>query len=219
MDTALGRDRLRDFLDLILSTLDEDIDGTGIASRGCLSRYHFDRLLSSAIGESPGAFRRRLLLERAAWDLRGARTTITGVALGAGYRSPEAFTRAFSRAFGSTPARFRRAPNGFRLDAPNGIHFHPPGGITIPGPNERSTPMDFVDRIVGHDIWFTGRLLERASHLPAETLDHPVSPAWAWTAQHDSGTTLRSLAAVGCYGESRCAWAMISSTTADLASA
>jgi hypothetical protein len=34
-----------------------------------LSPFHFNRLLRAGIGESPAAFRRRLLLERAAWRL------------------------------------------------------------------------------------------------------------------------------------------------------
>lgn len=191
MDTASGRDRLRSFIDLILGSLDEEIDGPGIAARGYLSRYHFDRLVSAAIRESPGAFRRRLLLERAAWQLGGARLTITGVALAAGYGSAEAFTRAFSRAFSTTPARYRKAPNGFRLDAPNGIHFHPPGGITVPGPNDRREHMDFVDRIVGNDVWFTQRLLDRAADLPADLLDRPVVPVWSASA--DEKASVREL--------------------------
>lgn len=190
MDTVLGRDRLREFLDLILSSLDGEIDASGIAARGCLSRYHFDRLVSSAIGESPGAFRRRILLERAAWELRGTQATIIRIALGSGYRSAEAFTRAFSRTFGTTPARHRRGSNGFRLDAPNGVHFHPPGGISLPRPHERSNHMDFVDRMVGHDIWFTTRLLDRAGEMPPEALDQPITPGWGWGG---NGETLRSI--------------------------
>lgn len=180
MDAALGRDRLREFLDLVLGSLDEDIDGEGLAARGCLSRYHFDRLVSAAIGEPPGSFRRRLLLERAAWELRTTRASITRVAMNAGYRSVEGFTRAFARTFGTTPRRYRTAPGSFRIDAPNGVHFHPPGGISIPGPHERSKHMDFVDRIVGHDIWFTQRLLDRAAQLPPESLDQPVLRGWSW---------------------------------------
>ncbi len=193
MDTVLGRDRLRGFLDLILSSLDEQIDGPGIAARGCLSRYHFDRLVSSAIGESPGAFRRRILLERAAWELRGTQDTITRIALGAGYRSTEAFTRAFARAFGTTPARHRKGANGFRLDAPNGVHFYPPGGITLPKPHEGSNHMDFVDRMVGHDIWFTNRLLDRAGEIPPEALDQPIPEGWGWGSNGGNGETLRSI--------------------------
>jgi AraC-like DNA-binding protein len=192
MDTALGRDRLRELIDLIVGSLDEDVDGAGIAAKGCLSRYHFDRLVSAAIGESPGAFRRRLLLERAAWELCTSRASITHVALSAGYLSVEGFTRAFGRAHGTTPHRYRQAPHSFRLNAPNGVHFHPPGGITFPGPNQRSRRMDFVDRIVEHDIWFTTRLLNRAGDLRPEALDRPVLENWS---QRHTGnqTTLRSL--------------------------
>src|SRR5947209_11589666 len=159
MDPTIGRDRLRELIDLILLTLDDDVDGAAIAGRACLSRYHFDHLVSAAIGESPGAFRRRILLERAAWALSESRVTITRAALDAGYLSVEGFTRAFARAFGTTPARFRKTSSDFRAVAPNGVHFHPPGGLAIPRPQRRSMHMDFADRIVNHDIWFTSRLL------------------------------------------------------------
>jgi AraC family transcriptional regulator len=191
MDTTLGRDRLREFINLILCSLDDDVDGSGIASRAYLSRYHFDRLVSAAIGESPGAFRRRLLLERAAWELRGSRASILRVALQSGYRSVEGFTRAFDRAFGTTPGRYRKSSNGFHVRAPNGVHFHPPGGITLPGPDRKGRNMDLVDRIVGHDIAFTNRLLDRAGRLPPESLDQKVLVGA--TLFSEDGTTLRAL--------------------------
>ncbi|MGH2442690.1 MAG: helix-turn-helix domain-containing protein, partial [Chloroflexota bacterium] len=132
MERHTDPDRLREFIDLILSSLDDDVDGGDIASRAFLSRYHFDRLISAGTGEAPGALRRRLLLERAAWELRQSRVSILRVAIGAGYRSVEGFTRAFGRAFESSPGRYRHSAIDFRLQAPNGVHFHPPGGITIP---------------------------------------------------------------------------------------
>ncbi len=65
-------DRLRDLIDLVLSSLDDpDADGAALAERAHFSRDHLDRLLAAATGESPVALRRRLLLERAAWQLRG----------------------------------------------------------------------------------------------------------------------------------------------------
>jgi AraC-like DNA-binding protein len=175
MDTVIERDRLREFVDLILASLDDDVDGEAIAARGCLSRYHFDRLVAAATGESPGAFRRRILLERAAWQLRTGGASITRIALSSGYLSVEGFTRAFGRAFGRTPARFRRAPGDFRLAAPNGVHFHPPGGILLPGADTRSRRMDFVDRIVQHDLALTDGLLQRAAELGDDALDRPLT--------------------------------------------
>jgi AraC-like DNA-binding protein/uncharacterized damage-inducible protein DinB len=193
VDARTERDRLRELLDLLLRSLDEDIDGAGIAARGCLSRYHFDRIISSAIGEAPGAFRRRILLERAAWELHGDQATIADVTVAAGYGSVAAFTRSFSRAFGTTPGHYRTTRTSFHLSAQNGIHFHPPGGIAVLASHERSTPMDVVDRIIEHDIWFTDRLLDRARTLPNEALDCPLVDAACWLTAAEHSPTLRSL--------------------------
>src|SRR5690606_22019029 len=85
-------------------------------------------------------FRRRLLLKRAAWRLgRGA--SVTEAALEAGYDAVEAFSRAFTRAYGVPPSRFATERRDFWLTAPNGIHFHPPGGLLLPGA-ARSATMD-----------------------------------------------------------------------------
>ena len=167
-------DRLRDVVDAVLEALDESLDGAALAARAMLSRFHFDRLVRAGIGEAPATFRRRLLLERAAWRLgRGA--TVTEAALEAGYDAVEAFSRAFSRAFGVPPSRFAGAARDFRLAAPNAIHFHPPGGLRLPG-QPRTQTMDLSDRLVEHDHWLTARLLENAATLPDEALDRPVRP-------------------------------------------
>src|SRR6478609_4873794 len=98
-------DRLCDVLDAVLEALDEGLDGAALAARAMLSPFHFNRLLRAGIGEPPAAFRRRLLLERAAWRLHhGANVTDAG--LEAGYDAIEAFSRAFTRAHGVPPSRF-----------------------------------------------------------------------------------------------------------------
>src|SRR5690349_17866311 len=98
-------DRLRDVIDAVVEALDEGLDGAALAARAMLSPFHFNRLVRAGIGEAPAAFRRRLLLERAAWHLgRGA--SVTDAALDAGYDAVEAFSRAFTRAHGVAPSRF-----------------------------------------------------------------------------------------------------------------
>src|SRR5688500_7058291 len=97
-------DRLRDIIDAVLEALDEGLDGVAVAARAMLSPFHFNRLVRQGVGEPPAGLRRRLLLERAAWQLgRGA--TVTDASLEAGYEAVEAFSRAFSRAFGVAPSR------------------------------------------------------------------------------------------------------------------
>ena len=172
-----GADRLRDVVDAVIEALDEGLDGRALAARAMLSPYHFNRLVRAGIGEPPAAFRRRLLLERAAWRLsRGA--SVTDAALEAGYDAVEAFSRAFSRAHGIAPSRFaneERDARDFRIAAPNAIHFHPPGGLLLPG-RSRTATMDLTDRLVEHDHWHTTRLLEQAAALSSDALDRPVRP-------------------------------------------
>lgn len=191
MTTTSTRDRLRTLIDVLVDSLENPARGEELARRAYLSRFHFDRLVAAGLGEAPAEFRRRLLLERAAYELtRGSQ--VLEAALGAGYSSAEAFTRAFRRAFGVSPSRFC---GDFRLPAPNGVHFHPPGGLLIPAGTERSTPMDLTDRLIEHDLWLMNRLLDAAGELPPEDLDRPVptptEPQHAWF--EDGDPTLRSM--------------------------
>jgi len=171
---AAHPDRLRDVVDSLIEALDEDLDGRALAARATLSPFHFHRVVRAGIGEAPAAFRRRLLLERAAWRLsRGI--SVTDAGLEAGYEAIEAFSRAFTRAHGVAPSRFAGAARDFRLAAPNGIHFHPPGGLLLPG-QPRTPTMDLSDRLVEHDDWHTARLLEQAATLSDADLDRPIRP-------------------------------------------
>jgi AraC family transcriptional regulator len=171
-----GADRLRDVVDAVIEALDEGLDGRALAARAMLSPFHFNRLVRAGIGEPPAAFRRRLLLERAAWRL-GRGVSVTEAGLEAGYDAIEAFSRAFTRAHGVPPSRFAGEPRDFRIAAPNHIHFHPPGGLLLPG-QSRTATMDLSDRLVEHDHWHTTRLLEQAATLSNEALDRPVRPGF-----------------------------------------
>lgn len=189
--TSVATDRLRELLDLVLASLDEGLDGGSLAGRAYLSRFHFDRLVKAGLGEPPAAFRRRLLLERAAWQLQRA-TSVTEAGLVAGYRSTEAFSRAFSRAYGVPPGRFAGEGRDFRLEAPNGVHFHPPAGLLVPA-DQRSPAMDVTDRLLEHDRWLTGRLLERAGQLTDEQLDREIRPGHEVLAFDGPEPTVRSM--------------------------
>ena len=77
--------------------------------RGCTCRA------TTSIGSSrrspasrPGPFRRRILLERSAYRLLTTGRTILDIAVEAGYGSHEAFTRAFTRAYGVRTAALAR---------------------------------------------------------------------------------------------------------------
>jgi len=172
-------DRLRELIDLVLGSLDEPgADGAALARRAHFSRDHLDRLLAAATGESPVALRRRLLLERAAWQLRSGGAAAAAAAAPAGYASAAAFSRAFARAYGMPPGAFAASGRPVELAAPNGVHFHPPGGLLIPGGAEPPAGRDLTERLVGHHLDRTRELLELAATLPAGELARPLRPGF-----------------------------------------
>ena len=96
-----GRDRLRELLDAVLD--EENRSLADMAHGAYSSPFHFSRRLVRDAGEPPVAMRRRVALERAAWQLaRGV--PVTDAAFAAGYGSVEGFARAFARAYGHPPS-------------------------------------------------------------------------------------------------------------------
>ncbi len=168
-------DRLSQYLNLLTASLDEDVPVEEAARRAHLSRFHFSRLVQGATRERPGNLRRRLLLERAAWQVSATGDPIIDIALAAGYDSASSFTRAFVQAFGHTPSAHRLGGSGFRIEAANGIHFHPPGAVYAGQLEEwGGVRMDFLDRVLAHDDWATEQLLVRAARLSDAQLDAPL---------------------------------------------
>lgn len=188
MSTA---DRLREILDLVEDSLDEPgVSGSELAERAYLSRFHFDRLVRAALGEAPGAFRRRLLMERSAHRLSGGDDPVIDIAITCGYQSHEAFTRAFARWYGQSPSRYRAA--GHRrhdLPAPSGIHFRPPGGLRLPAIT-RSEPMQLIVRMIDHHLWLVGEIIDRTERLDDAVLDRPIALSVEGIDEHPSLRTL-----------------------------
>src|SRR5262245_9469107 len=123
-----NEDKLDRLSEVVLSSLDDACTTDDLSRRAFQSRTQFHRLFRALIDETPAAMRRRLLLERAAHQLKNTAMTVTEIALDANYGSLEAFTRAFRKAFRSSPSLYRRAGAGHtHLRAPNKIHFLSPG--------------------------------------------------------------------------------------------
>jgi len=156
---------------VIVESLDQEQDSKGLARQAFRSRTQFYRVFQAMIEETPVAMRRRLLLERAAWQLSRTQLSVTDISLNANYQSLEAFSRAFRKAFGISPSLYRRMGATYtHLHATNGIHYHS-GSNDMKGSSES---MDLFDIFSGQESWHTRRLLDLAKTLNDEQLDRPL---------------------------------------------
>lgn len=117
----------------VVASLDEALELDRLARGAALSPLHFHRIFRGMIGETPLELHRRLRMERAARHLLEGDTSITTIALSAGYDSHEAFTRAFRGFYGRSPSEFRQSrdaadescvrPPQIEIAARSSIHF------------------------------------------------------------------------------------------------
>jgi AraC family transcriptional regulator len=150
---------------------DQAPDASDLARRAYRSRSQFYRVFRAMLEETPVAMRRRLLLERAAWQLSHTRFSVTDIGLDAHYGSLEAFTRAFRKAFRVSPSLYRRMGATYtHLHAANGIHHHCSNDAKGAPPS-----MDLFDIFAGQESWHTRRLLDLATTLSDEQLDRPLN--------------------------------------------
>jgi AraC family transcriptional regulator len=189
MDRPDGQDTANRLSVIVANSLDTQAKTQDLARQAYQSRTQFHRLFRTVVEETPGAMRRRLLLERAAYQLSRTGMPVTEVALNANYGSLEAFTRAFRKAFRTSPSLYRRMRDShFHLPASNGIHFLAPGS-----PINGGRDMDLFDRFAGNDSWHTRRLLEYAGTLTEEQLDQPLPTVIELLPWRESNKTLRQL--------------------------
>jgi len=178
---------------IVANSLDTQARTQDLARQAYQSRTQFHRLFRTVVEETPAAMRRRLLLERAAYQLGHTGMSVTDVALDANYGSLEAFTRAFRKAFRTSPSLYRRMRMlHFHLPASNRIHFCAPGSASSPT-IIGGTDMDLFDRFAGNDSWHTRRLLEYAGTLTDEQLDRSLPTVVELLPWRESNKTLRQL--------------------------
>ncbi|MDL2213703.1 AraC family transcriptional regulator, partial [Bacteroides sp. OttesenSCG-928-N06] len=98
------RARINRVMDYIDQHLDQSMELKTIADIANFSPFHFHRIFSFLIGETPIDYIQRLRVEKAAWKLREATPeTITEIAYGCGFGSVSLFSRTFKKHFGMTP--------------------------------------------------------------------------------------------------------------------
>ncbi len=102
--------------DAVLAYIDANLDGDlsveTLSRVANFSMFHFHRQFAAYVGMPVARYVQLLRLRQAARRLASREPcTVLDAAFDAGFASPEAFCRAFRRAFGATPSAFRRRPN------------------------------------------------------------------------------------------------------------
>jgi transcriptional regulator GlxA family with amidase domain len=114
-------DRLAELAAWITNNPDRDLSVETLAHRACLSRRHFVRRFKAAFGQSPGTFVQTRRLDEARRRLSGGNSSITAVADSVGFKSADAFRRAFAQRFRVTPSEYQRGFGARRAQINNAI--------------------------------------------------------------------------------------------------
>jgi transcriptional regulator GlxA family with amidase domain len=91
--------------------------GHSLARSVGVSRATLTRRFSQTVGQAPLTYLTRWRMDLAAQALRDTDRPVEAVGRDVGYTSAFAFNRAFSRAYGTPPGRYRHAARDARRDA------------------------------------------------------------------------------------------------------
>ena len=118
------KDKINKSLRYISGNLSWKKNFVQIAIEAGSSPFHFHRNFRKLVGETVTECTRRLRLERSVYLLRKTKKKVIDIALESGYETPEAFTKAFCKAYGIPPTKLKKFPvwNGM-LNSPAGIHY------------------------------------------------------------------------------------------------
>jgi AraC family transcriptional regulator len=109
--TAAYTKRFEAVLAYIDANLEGDLSVDALSRIANFSMFHFHRQFAAYVGVPVARYVQLMRLRRAARSLASqASCSVLDAALDAGFESPEAFSRAFKRAFGTSPSAFRRRP-------------------------------------------------------------------------------------------------------------
>jgi len=100
--------RINKTLDYIDANIENPMTLGELASVANFSKYHFNRIFHSIVGETPFQFIQRVRIERAAMlMLTNRKMTVSEVALRCGFTDLSVFSRNFKASFGVSPTRYR----------------------------------------------------------------------------------------------------------------
>jgi transcriptional regulator GlxA family with amidase domain len=103
-----SKDRFADLAAWMKGHLRSDLSAEALAERASLSARHFSRRFKFVFGTTPADFVDELRLSEARQRLSLPEQTIDSVAYSVGFKSADAFRRAFERRYGLQPSNYRK---------------------------------------------------------------------------------------------------------------
>jgi len=100
--------RLSELTTWMLSHLNDDLSVEALAAKACLCPRHFSRRFKIEFGTTPADFAERLRLDEARRRLSLVDNSVENVGTSVGFKSADAFRRAFERRLGVNPSDYRR---------------------------------------------------------------------------------------------------------------
>ena len=108
----LYKERINKALDFINDHISEKIHLADVARSAFFSPYHFHRIFTSLMEETPDDYIRRLRLEKAAKLIRSRRDLdLTTIAYNCGFSSSALFSKNFKKHFNITPFEWKNSKN------------------------------------------------------------------------------------------------------------
>ena len=101
-------DRFAELPTWMIGHLNENLSVEALAARACLCARHFGRRFKMVFGHSPADFVEKLRIDEARHRLSNGVDNIENIAASVGFKSADAFRRAFERRLGIKPKEFRQ---------------------------------------------------------------------------------------------------------------
>jgi len=120
--------RINKVMDYIEQNIEQTISLNSIAKVAHFSPFHFHRIFTLLVGETPADFLQRIRIEKAAQQIKVDNSkTISDIAYDCGFSSVSLFSRIFRKHFGITAKQFRNQEQPVLVN--NGIYYSKNGQI------------------------------------------------------------------------------------------